>query len=183
MSLGKVPKGRWHQVSYYKGKGGVDVMDFARLVSSLRLDFQTCVSLCSLPHTMAGSLVFTLLFWTNHRQACPILAGESLIGQCSHQSKKMAAIVPCMFKIEKFRENQEKVMLNLVNEKKCFFCSLRVHWSWLFSSAFLQWMLLRWVLSLCGCSSCVLVCYFPHQSEAVSSTSPCFLAVSHLAIL
>ena len=25
--------------------------------------------------------------------------------------------------------------------------------------------------------------YFPHRSEAVSSTAPCFLAVSHLAFL
>ena len=57
-----------------------------------RLCFQPCVSPRSLPHTTAGSLVFILLFWTNHRQACPILAGESLIGQCSHRSTKMAAV-------------------------------------------------------------------------------------------
>ena len=59
--------------------------DYNTCESRGRLDFQPCVSPRSSPHTTAGSLVFTFLFWTNHRQACLVLAGESLIGQCSHR--------------------------------------------------------------------------------------------------
>ena len=72
-----------------------------------RLDFQPCVSPRSSPQAgLAGSLlftVFTLLFWTNHRQACPILAGKSLIGQCCHRSTKMAAVAEDCRRLRSFR--------------------------------------------------------------------------------
>ena len=59
-----------------------------------------------------------------------------------------------MFKIDKFRENQEKTMLNLVKEKKCLICSLWVRGSRLFFSAMF--------FSLCGdVVACVLVIYKP----------------------
>ena len=44
------------------------------------------VSLRSSPHSTAGSLVYTLYFLTNHRQACSNRAGLHVNGQFCHSS-------------------------------------------------------------------------------------------------
>ena len=82
-------------------------------------NIKPCVSPRSSPHTTVGSLVFTLLFWTNHRQACPILAGKSLIGQCSHRSTKMAAVAEDCRRLRSFRVFLACLKLRNSEKKDC----------------------------------------------------------------